>query len=136
MSAATATTTQATMEAYLEALVARGDFGQYLAEDATITLEGTDQRATGRAATVAFITYMHQQVFDARPELKNLFTAEGKAAIEADFVGTHTGEFMGIPASGRGVRVPYSVIYDVRADQITALRVYLPVQALLAQIGA
>ena len=30
----------------------------------------------------------------------------GKAAIEADFAGTHTGEFTGIAATGRAVRVP------------------------------
>ena len=59
-------------------------------------------------------------------ELKNLLVDEGKAAIEADFVGTHTGEFAGVAPTGRAVRVPYSVIYDLRGDQISALRIYLP----------
>ena len=44
-----------------------------------------------------------------------------KAAIEADFVGTRTGEFAGIQPAGRAVRVPCSVIYDLRPDQISAL---------------
>ena len=72
--------------------------------------------------------------FDARPELKNLLVDEGKAAIEADFVGTHTGEFGGIPPTGRGVHVPYSVVYDVRGDQISALRIYFPISLLMEQI--
>jgi predicted ester cyclase len=37
-----------------------------------------------------------------------------KAAIEAEFVGTRTGEFAGIQPAGRAVRVPCSVIYDLR----------------------
>ena len=57
---------------------------------------------------------------DARPELKNLLADTGKAAIEADFAGTHTGEFAGIAPTGRDVRIPYSVIYDLRGDQISA----------------
>lgn len=66
--------------------------------------------------------------------MKNLLTDEGKAAIEADFVGTHTGEFAGIPATGRLVRVPYAVIYDLHGDQISALRIYFPMSQLIDQL--
>jgi len=57
---------------------------------------------------------------------ENLLVDTGKAAIEADFAGTRTGEFAGIQPTGREVRVPYSVIYDLRDDQISALRIYFP----------
>lgn len=57
---------------------------------------------------------------------ENLLTEPGKAAIEADFVGTHTAEFAGVPPAGRAVRVPYSVIYDLSGDRISALRIYFP----------
>ena len=57
------------------------------------TFEGTDQRAEGREAAGQLIRYVHEDAFDARMELKNLLVDEGKAAIEADFVGTHTAEF-------------------------------------------
>jgi len=72
------------------------------------TFEGTDQRADGRGAAGQLIRYVHEGAFDARPEVKTLITGDGRAAIAADFVGTHTGEFAGIPATGRAVRVPYS----------------------------
>ena len=78
------------------------------------------------------ITGMHTQAFDARPEVTNRLVDDG-IAVEAIFVGTHTGEFAGIPATGRAVRVPYSVLYDVAGDRITALRIYLPVHVLLEQ---
>ena len=57
-----------------------------------------------------------------------------KVAIEVDFADTHPGEFAGIPPIGRKVRVPYSVIYDPRGDQISALRIYFPMSLLIEQL--
>jgi len=111
-----------TMQQYLDALTARADYGRYFTDDVVVTVEGSDQRAEGREAGEQLIRYMHEKAFDARPELKNLLVDEGKAAIEADFAGTHTGEFAGVAPTGRAVRVPYSVIYDLRGDQISKLR--------------
>jgi hypothetical protein len=59
-----------------------------------------DQRADGREAAGQLISYIHENAFDARPELKNLLTDTGKAAIEADFASTHTSEFAGIAPTG------------------------------------
>lgn len=122
------------MQDYIDALVKRADFAGYFTDDVVATLEGTDQRAEGRQAAEQLIRYMHEGAFDARPELKNLLTDTGKAAIEADFAGTHTGEFAGIQASGRAVRIPYSVVYDIRGDRISALRIYFPMSMLIGQL--
>ena len=65
-----------------------------------------------------------------------MFVAEGKAAVEVDFVGKDVGEFNGIAATGREVRVPYSVVYDLEGEKIKGLRIYLPMDVLLEQIGA
>ena len=123
-----------TMQQYLDALTARGDYGRFFTDDVVVTVEGSDQRAEGREAGEQLIRYMHEQAFDARPELKNLLVDQGKAAIEADFTGTHTSEFAGVAPTGRAVRVPYSVIYDLRGEQISKLRIYLPLSVLVAQI--
>jgi predicted ester cyclase len=122
------------MQDYLDALVKREDFPAYFTDDVVATFEGTDQRADGRQAAGELIRYVHEGAFDARMELKNLLTDDGKAAIEADFVGTHTGEFAGIPPAGRAVRVPYSVVYDIQADKISALRIYFPMSLLVQQL--
>jgi predicted ester cyclase len=42
-----------------------------------------------------------------------LVVVDHGAAAEAWFVGTHTGDFLGVSATGKSVRVPYSVFYDV-----------------------
>jgi steroid delta-isomerase-like uncharacterized protein len=122
------------MHDYLDTLAKRADFPAYFTDDVVATFEGTDQRADGREAAGQLIRYVHEDAFDARMELKNLLTDDGKAAIEADFAGTHTGEFAGIPATGRTVRVPYSVVYDLRGDQISALRIYFPLNLLTEQL--
>jgi predicted ester cyclase len=124
------------MRDYLDSLVKRADYSVYFTDDVVATFEGTDQRADGREAAGELIRYVHQGAFDARPELKSLLVdeGEGKAAIEADFVGTHTAEFAGLPATGRTVRVPYSVVYDQRSDQISALRIYFPMSLLVEQL--
>ena len=122
------------MQDYLDTLVKREDFPAYFTDDVVATFEGTDQRAEGRDAAAQLIRYVHEGAFDARMELKNLLTEPGKAAIEADFAGTHTGEFAGIPATGRAVRVPYSVIYVLRGDRISALRIYFPMSLLIEQL--
>jgi len=122
------------MQEYLDALGRRADYPAYFTDDVVATIEGTDQRAVGREAAGQLIRYIHEGAFDARPEIKNLLVDEGRAAIEADFVGTHTGEFAGIQPTGRAVRVPYSVVYDIRGDQISALRIYFPMSLLVEQL--
>jgi steroid delta-isomerase-like uncharacterized protein len=123
------------MQGYLDALFKRaGDYSDYFADDVVASIEGTGQRAEGRQAVAEFVRNLHRSAFDAYAELKNLLVDEGKAAIEADFVGTHTGEFAGVQATGRTVRVPYSVVYDLVGDKIARLRMYFPVSLLVEQL--
>src|SRR5215831_18865537 len=98
---------RATMTAYLDALIARASYGDFFAPTASLRLMGTDQKADGRAQVEALIRYLHEQAFDAHPELRGLLVDGERAAIEADFVGRHVGTFAGKPATGKEVRVPY-----------------------------
>ncbi len=91
------------MQDYLDALVKRADFPAYFTDDVVATFEGTDQRADGRRSRRPADPVRPRGAFDARMELKNLLTGDGRAAIEADFAGTHTGEF--VPASCHRPRV-------------------------------
>ena len=61
--------------------------------------------------------------------------SEGKAVWEADFIGRHVGEFAGVPATGKDVRVPFAVADDVRDGQIVEGRVYFEVPVFFA-VGA
>jgi len=128
--------TRETMAAYLRVLVQRGPYARYFADDVTFIVMGTGQEVKGRDAVEQFIRFFHEQAFDAEPRVKNTIFADGQAALEADFVGTHIGEFAGVPATGKRVDVPYAVVYDLENDKIRALRAYIPMDVLLQQIGA
>ena len=123
------------MHDYLDALAKRADYGRYFTDDVIMTAVGSDQRAVGREAAVRQMRDMHERAFDAHIEVKNLLVDDDKAAVEADFVGTHTGGFAGIAPAGREVRVSYTVVYDLRGNQISELRIYFPMAVLTEQLA-
>jgi steroid delta-isomerase-like uncharacterized protein len=128
-------TTSQTMRSYLDALLARGEFADSFTDDITWTTVGTGQELQGRQPVRDFISWMHTQAFDAHPKVKTLVVGDGQAALEADFVGTHTGEFLGIPPTGKSVQVPYCLVYDLRDDEIAAVRSYMPMDLFAQQLS-
>jgi steroid delta-isomerase-like uncharacterized protein len=128
--------TQAVMDAYIAALVAREDIAPYFSDDVVFELVDVGQRIEGRDEVVDGIVELHEQTFDAHPEVKNVVIGEGTAAAEVVFVGTQTAEFAGIPANGQQVAVPYAVVYDLADGKITALRIYGFATGLVAALTA
>lgn len=125
-----------TIDSYLNALLNGGDFGQFFTDDVHWTTMETGDEIQGREAVRDFIVALHGVLFDAKQEVRSVAITDGLAALEADFVGVHTGEFAGIAATGAAVRVPYCVFYDIGEDGITALRAYMPVRQLIAELEA
>ena len=129
------TTTRAVMDEYLEALLHVSDFGRFFAPDVVWTTMETGEEVRGRDAVRDLIRELHTQAFQARPELVSLLTGDTTAMVEAVFVGTHVGDFAGLPATGMQVRWPYAMAYDVAGGSITALRAYFPMTALRPQLA-
>jgi hypothetical protein len=127
--------TEQVVGAYVAALVGGGDFAGFFADDVVWTTMETGDQVRGRDEVAAFITSLHSEIFDARPELGNVGYGDGFAVLEAVFVGVHIGEFAGLPATKAEVRLPYCVGYDVHGGLITALRAYFPVMALRQQLA-
>lgn len=119
------------VQGYLE-----GHDTAYLAEDAVFTDTASGQRHEGREAIAAMLEYVYHVGLDAKAELRNLIVADGHAAVEAEIVGTHTGDFAGMPATGSHVRIPLCVTYRVSDQQIQQGTVYLGLTNFLEQIGA
>ena len=132
----TDTSTRAVMDGYLDALLHGSDFGRFFAPDVVWTTMETGEEIRGRDAVRELILALHTQAFRARPEVVDLVTGDTTAMLEAVFVGTHVGDFAGVPATGLHVRWPYSVAYDVAGGSITALRAYFPMTALSSQLAA
>jgi len=124
--------TQKTMAHYLES--EHSDVS-VMAEDVVFTIMATGQEHKGPEGVLQMLQYFYQIAFEATAETRNFFYADGKAVLEADFIGKHIGEFAGIPATGKNVRVPLCVVYDLENDQITRGRVYFEMPALMAQFG-
>ena len=95
----------------------------------------TGQEHNGPDGVMGMLNYFHHIAFEATAETKNFFIAEGKAVLEADFIGKHIGEFAGIPATGKDVHVPLCQVYDLENDRITRGRVCFEMPALMAQMG-
>jgi len=128
-------TTRAVMDQYLRALLDGSDFGRFFAPDVVWTTMETGEEVRGRDAVRDLILAIHTQAFHAQPQLVNLLTGDTTAMLEAVFVGTHVGDFAGLSATGRQVRLPYSMAYDVVEGAIVALRAYFPMTALRSRLA-
>jgi steroid delta-isomerase-like uncharacterized protein len=106
-----------------------------MASDVVFTHMATGDEHRGPEAVARMLHFIYHVAFDARAETRNMVFADGQAVLEADFVGTHIGEFAGVPATGKAVRVPLCVVYDVEHDKIKTGRVYFEVPAFLRQVG-
>lgn len=106
-----------------------------LADDVVFTVMATGEEHHGKDAVHGMLDYFYRGAFTATAEPTLTVFDEEHATWEGWFVGRHTGDFMGIPATGRDVRVPLCVVYDVRDGKIAAGRVYFEVPALMAQLG-
>ena len=131
-----AAATRAMMKAYLDEIIAgpKGDFAEYFTEDVVLQIVGTDQEARGRAAVEGMIRYLQEQALDARPEIRCLLVDGNRAAIDADFVGQHIGEFAGRAPTGKRFRVPFMLFYELADNRIKSLRVSNLMDELLRQL--
>lgn len=105
-----------------------------MADDVVFTSMATGDEHRGIEALRGMLHYIYHVAFDATAELKNLIVADQQAVLEATFVGKHIGEFNGVAPTGRQVRVPLCVVYDLENDRIKRGRVYLEVPVLMRQL--
>lgn len=75
--------------------------------------------------------------FGARLDPGGLHWVRDDLAIgDAAFVGTHTGAFLGIPPTGRPVRLPFLVKVSFREGLLGGEHFYYDLNGLLLQLGA
>jgi predicted ester cyclase len=79
---------------------------------------------------------MFLQAFPDIHETTEDVIAEGdKVAARGYFTGTHNGEFMNIPATGKQVRVPYIAMYRVENGKIVENWVQMDMLGMTQQLG-
>jgi len=107
-----------------------------MAPDVVFRVMATGQEFRTPAGVLGMLNWFYHGAFEARADTKNMLVGEGVVAIEADFIGRHTGEFAGVPATGKEINVPFTVWYALRDGQIVEGRIYWETPAFLAQVGA
>jgi predicted ester cyclase len=126
--------TRETILAFITDVRNRGPFGRHFASDVILNAESTNGAIAGREAVEGRIRKFLEQTFDAHPEIKLTLINDNQVILEADLVGSHQGEFRGIAATGRKIRIPCGMIFDLREGEITALRGHINLDQLLQQI--
>jgi ketosteroid isomerase-like protein len=128
-------TTQRTMEMWFKGDVAAlsddvvfEDMGNHM---------GRGREFRGRDAVGAWSNWLWSEPFEATPELLKMIVAENNAVLEFAIAGIHKGEFAGVAGTGREVRVPVCITYDLNEEgRITRGRAYVLVDTFLEQVGA
>jgi predicted ester cyclase len=120
---------------YLTALLGGGDVGHYLADNVVVRFMDVGQDVSGREEVAAGLHALHGEQFEAQPELVGMIVGEGVVAVEATFIGTHTGEFGGIPPSGTSVSVPYAVFLTLAGGVISELHLYDLISGLMMKLA-
>lgn len=118
----------------LEAYAAEHDTS-LIAPDAVFHDIASGQDYVGREAIAAMLQHVYHVAFQARAEVVRTTVGHGTAVLEGVLVGTHTGEFAGVPATGRQVRIPLVVSYRIANGSVQEADVYLLVSSFLQQVA-
>ena len=114
---------------------AHGDTSM-MADDVVFTIMDTGEEHRGPEGILKMLGDFYHGTFEADVETTNTIFADGQAVVEGYVVGKHTGTFAGVPATGKDVRMPICVVYDLENDKIKKGRVYVASGVFLYQVGA
>lgn len=106
-----------------------------MADDVVFTNMATGEEFVGRDALREMLHNVYHVAFDARAEPRAVIVDESHAVLEGTIVGRHTGDFAGVPATGKDVRIPLCVAYDFRDGKISSARIYPELSPFFAQVG-
>lgn len=102
------------------------------------TFMGGDGKEIGGGPEVAVgVSQMYASAFpDATMTVKRVYAQGDTAIAELEGRGTHRGDFMGVPGTGRPVSVSFCNVLELRDGKIYREREYIDSLAILTQIGA
>lgn len=90
---------------------------------------------TGKEAPRAFVSMLRQSFPDFAATIEDMIQQGDKVVVRSRMSGTHQGDFMGIPASGRSVDVAAIDIVEFRDGKCVAHWGVTDVAAMMQQLG-
>jgi steroid delta-isomerase-like uncharacterized protein len=114
-------------------------FRRLLADDAALVVGGSPQSFEGPDAVVAAIRPTLDAIPDLHVTVTNAFADGNRGVAEAVREGTNTGPIRlpdgELPPSGRSVRLPECIVFEVADGKIRRMVVYTDMLDTLAQLG-
>jgi len=86
--------------------------------------------------TMALIRSVYVSFADFQHDVQETLAADDRVVVRFIDRATHTGEFEGIPASGRKIELGQISIFKIAGDQIIEIREEVDMMVLMQQIGA
>lgn len=108
---------------------------KYMAED-FVEHEEIPGMGNTRDTPRQLFKMLHAAISGFRVEVHDLLQDGDKVVARVSFVGTHTGEFMGVPASGNSVAIHAIDILQFRGEQCVAHWGVMDMAGAMAQMGA
>jgi steroid delta-isomerase-like uncharacterized protein len=90
----------------------------------------------GHSAIRAFYAALFAGFPDFGLDVRHRHVAQDAVIVEAELLGTHRGEWMGIPATGKSLRLPICAVFTFTPDdRVKAEVVYYDRLTMLSQLG-
>ena len=98
-------------------------------------LVATGQVFDGEEAVRQYYAASRAAFPDQRNEVHALHHADDAVVVEFDLLGTHRGEFLGTPPTGRAFRCRMAAVFVFEGERIVCERVYFDAATILRQLG-
>ena len=110
------------------------------AESLVTHAPGLPEPTKGRDARVKYVQGIVEAFPDGRAEKKRSFGQGDWLCVELMWIGTHKGPLLGpggktMPATNKGIRLPYCLVLKFEGGEITELREYFDQLEILTQLG-
>jgi steroid delta-isomerase-like uncharacterized protein len=127
----------ATIQRFMEEVINDGrlDAANELVEEDFIELDPLPGQRQGREGLKEIIAMMRAAFPDIYWTAQETIAAGEKVVTRFTWTGTHRGNFLGIPATGRRVSVPGVVIDRLRAGKMADSRILMDTFGLMQQLG-
>ena len=107
-----------------------------LAPDFIINLAGLPHQLRGREVWKQGLEVMRRGFPDIEAHVEDIFGVDDRVAVRLSFQGTHSGEFQGIPATGRTVKYTSIEIYRISGGLIAEEWICSDMASLMQQISS
>jgi len=126
-----------TLERFVEEVINQGRYeaADELVEENFVELDPLPGQRQGREGLKDVIRMIRTAFPDIHWVVEETIASEDKVVSRFKWTGTHRGEFLGIPATGRTITVPGVVIDRLSGGKMADSRILMDTLAMMQQLG-